>query len=188
MFSFCIQQACTLQFDDNFWKNSSDFFLHLHLWIYLSWENTTWFEEILYYIPLHTQIWLWSRSVGRGGSAFLQDLVWFSVLCSVSELQSNVWLWRFLVWWMYATSGKFAVRRWSIFHTLARVHVPSSAHSCLCPSPFLKPLSQKQTDVNILSCTSLYCRVCIHTCKHTQLCPGLSVCLQTLCNCLVCSL
>lgn len=25
----------------------------------------------------------------------------------------------------------------------------------------------------------------IHTCKHTQLCPGLSVCLQTLFNCLV---
>lgn len=38
------------------------------------------------------------------------------------------------------------------------------------------------------SCTSLDSNNCIHTCKHTQLCPGLSVCLQTLFNCLVCLL
>lgn len=44
-----------------------------------------------------------------------------------------------------------------------------------------------KTDVNILSCTSLYCKYCIHMCKYTQLCPGVSVCLQTLFNCLVCS-
>lgn len=50
----------------------------------------------------------------------------------------------------------------------------------------------KQIKKKIISYTSLYCKYCIHTCKHTQLCSGLPVCrhcltvLSVCLNCMTC--
>lgn len=137
----------------------------------------------------HGEIWIWWRSQWSGGwQTFLQDVEWFSVLCTVNELQLNVWLWRFLVWWMLKPHQvKFCSQ------TMEHL---SHSGSCMCPAQliavsvcclFLK-LFQNFQQISSLSCTVLqiivFTHVNIHSCA--QVC--LSVCLQTLCNCLVCLL
>lgn len=78
-------------------------------------------------------------------------------------------------WFDGCKPNQVNLQEWNIFHTPAHVHVPSSAHSCLCPSPFRKPLSQMQTDKNTLTyqlCCTVFTHVNMHSCA--QVC--LSVC------------